>query len=89
MALIGFDRATILTDGSPVSPAAYVNPLTVIVEEAPLKPDSYESNNLLVNATVLPVVFGTNAIACTNGANIHSTADYDIYRVTLPRGVYI
>ena len=55
-----------------------------------LNPDSYEVNNTVGTAYVLPVNFSQNrAVVQTTGSNFHSDEDdYDYYRFTLPEGYH-
>lgn len=65
----------------------FQNPITVIVQEAQIQADIYESNNSETTAYNLPVNFtGNNATILTTGSNIHTVADYDYYKIVLPTG---
>ncbi|MCF8373656.1 MAG: thiol protease/hemagglutinin PrtT [Bacteroidales bacterium] len=65
----------------------YQNPISVIVQEAQIQADIYESNNTETAAYNLPVNFaGNNASILTTGSNIHTVSDYDYYKIVLPSG---
>ncbi|MBM2816152.1 MAG: Peptidase family protein [Ignavibacteria bacterium] len=65
----------------------YINPIKIIVQEAPYKPDIYEPNNDLSFSTNLNVNFSNNkAIIKTTGSNIHVGNDYDFYKINLKSG---
>jgi hypothetical protein len=64
-----------------------INPITVVVLPRPLTPDKYEPNNLILEATELPLEFTDNkCFVSTDSANIHIQTDIDIYKVFLPVG---
>jgi len=65
----------------------YANPIQVIVKTQGYQPDVYESNDILTNASNLPVNFsGNTAAVYTTGSNSHVGNDYDYYRLALPSG---
>ena len=69
----------------------YLNPIEVIVQQAPYSADSWEPNNTVAQASDLPVTFsGNNATVNTSNANISnnssSTVDYDYYKIDLAPG---
>jgi len=59
-----------------------VNPIKVIVEEAPIKPDAYENNNEVVDAYKLNLTYSNNQTNwSSNISNIHIESDVDYYRI--------
>ncbi len=59
-----------------------VNPIKVIVEEAPIKPDAYEPNNDVVSAYNLNLnYFNNTASWSSNITNVHQESDVDFFRV--------
>jgi hypothetical protein len=65
----------------------YINPIKVIVKEAPSLPDIYEPNNTVQQSYALPVVFsGNSSTVSTTGSNCHIGTDYDLYKINLPSG---
>jgi hypothetical protein len=66
----------------------FQNPVKVIVEEAPLAPDAYETNNTLQQAGLLTVAFNntTTVSTATTGSNLHIGSDYDYFKLNLPEG---
>jgi len=59
-----------------------VNPIKVIVEEAPIKPDAYENNNEVVDAYKLNLTYTNNQTNwSSNITNIHLESDVDYYRI--------
>ncbi|MDO5341473.1 MAG: thiol protease/hemagglutinin PrtT [Bacteroidia bacterium] len=65
----------------------YCNPIIIVVEAAPLNPDSYETNNIQSQARSLILNWSNNhATASTSGSNIHVGNDIDYYKVVLPAG---
>ncbi|RYD52057.1 MAG: T9SS type A sorting domain-containing protein [Sphingobacteriales bacterium] len=50
-------------------------------------PDAYETNNSTAQAYTLPMTFsGNTAVVATQGANLHSGADVDYYKLEFPAG---
>lgn len=67
-----------------VGASYYPNLTKVIVQEQPIPKDSYEPNNTVDSAYVLPVNFvGGKAIVKTSNATIHD-GDIDYYKINLP-----
>lgn len=65
----------------------YPNPIQVIVKTQGYQPDIYESNDIVNNASSLPVNFsGNTASVYTTGSNSHVGNDYDYYWLNLPSG---
>jgi hypothetical protein len=69
----------------------YLNPVEVIVQQAPYSADSWEPNNTVAQASNLPVTFeGNSATVNTSDANISNTSttsvDYDYYKIDLASG---
>ena len=65
----------------------YLNPIKVIVNEAPLQPDIYEANNTTNQSYTLPVSFSDNTTTINStGSNCHSGSDYDFYTIFLSSG---
>ena len=63
------------------------NPIKVVVEDSPLSPDVYESDNTEGTAHAFAVNFsGNNASVSTTGSNMHIGNDYDYYSINLPGG---
>ena len=59
-----------------------VNPIKVIVEEAPVKPDAYEPNNEVVSAYTLNFNYANNTASwSSNITNIHQESDVDYFKV--------
>lgn len=69
------------------STANYLNPMKIIVQEMPLKPDVYENNDVQGKSYDLnPIFSGNNAERKTTGSNIHVGTDYDYYKFSLNSG---
>jgi hypothetical protein len=65
----------------------YQNPSTILVTPAPLKMDSYENNNLIEDAFMIPIDSLTNsAVTISLSANCHVQSDIDYYVLSLRRG---
>jgi hypothetical protein len=69
----------------------YLNPVKVIVQQAPYGADSWEPNNTFAQASNLPLTFSGNSVTVnTPDANIsnnsNSTVDYDYYKIDLGPG---
>ena len=63
----------------------YTNPVKVIVQEASISPDAYESNDNQANSYNLNANFSNNqASILTTGSNNHVGNDYDYYKIFLP-----
>lgn len=63
------------------------NPIKVIVENAPLKPDKYENNNAFENSYLLPVNFlSDQTFISVTDANLHSGDDKDFFKINLDQG---
>lgn len=63
------------------------NPIKIVVSDAPLNPDMYESNNTSAAPYTFNPSFGGNtATVSTPGSNAHIGNDYDYYKVDLPSG---
>jgi hypothetical protein len=59
-----------------------VNPIKVVVEEAPLKPDPYENNNEVNNAHAIGFVYSSDRAAwSSNITNIHVESDADFFKI--------
>lgn len=59
-----------------------VNPIKVIVEEAPIKADPYEPNNDVLNAYKINFTYSNNSTSWnTNISNVHLESDVDYYRI--------
>lgn len=59
-----------------------VNPIKVIVEEAPIKADPYEVNNEVVDAYLINTNYTNNNFSWNSTiSNIHQESDVDYYRV--------
>jgi hypothetical protein len=66
---------------------SYQNPIRVTVQAAGLSPDSYEQNNAIAEASLLPLQFtGDIGFHSTQGTNFHLGTDQDYYKVELPAG---
>jgi hypothetical protein len=69
------------------SKAEYINPVKVIVKEAPFQKDGYESNDFIEDAYNFDLSFSNNsAHVITTGSNIHVGNDWDFYSVDLASG---
>ena len=67
--------------------AYYQNPIMVVVREPHLALDRYEPNNTANQAYNLQVSFsGNSARVNTSGSNLHTGADNDFYKISLPIG---
>ena len=67
---------------------AYQNPVRVEVVAASVSADPYESNNTANNAYRLPCnISGNSTTIRTTGANLHSNADIDYYKIQLDAGI--
>ena len=65
----------------------YENPIYINVNEPPVFPDIYESNNTIFSSHILPNTFyNDSASIFTIGSNIHTNIDYDYYSIDLPMG---
>ncbi|HNX44117.1 MAG TPA: C10 family peptidase [Bacteroidales bacterium] len=64
------------------------NPITVIVQEPGIIPDSYENNDSLAAAYALTLnaYHVLHITATTTGSNIHKGSDRDYYKIVLPSG---
>lgn len=67
----------------------YINPIKIIVQQAPYQADIYEPNNELSNSYNLSYSFNSNkAFIKTNNSNFHSGTDFDFYKIVLPSDYY-
>lgn len=67
--------------------STYINPKPITIIQPILSPDAYENNNTSGTAYSLPLSFaGNQATPQTPGANIHTSTDYDYYKLVLPAG---
>lgn len=65
----------------------YQNPIRVTVQDPPISPDAYESNNTTANAYAFTPSYSSNtATINTTGSNFHTGSDYDYYKIDLPAG---
>lgn len=65
----------------------FSNPITIQVVAPSLSPDTYEINNTVAQAYILPISFsGNTATQNTVGSNIHIGTDNDYYKIKLPTG---
>ncbi|MEI6457045.1 MAG: T9SS type A sorting domain-containing protein, partial [bacterium] len=70
-----------------VGSTGFGNPVKVQVDASPLVKDSYEPNDSLPIATILPLSFsGNKATVKTVNANCHVGTDVDMYKIQLPMG---
>lgn len=70
-----------------VGDGAYRNPVFINVVEPTIQPDSYEPNDEITQANLLPYsAFGTGFKASTPGSNLHVGNDVDHYKLSLPTG---
>jgi hypothetical protein len=59
-----------------------VNPIKVIVENAPIQADPYETNNEVNTAYKINITYSNNAASWnSNISNIHTESDVDFYRI--------
>jgi hypothetical protein len=82
---------TYISDGTSnnylVGSSKYANPIKVTVQEAPLLPDKYESNDDIAHAYTLSVNYSNNSAAVnTDQSNCHTGSDVDFYKIKLPAG---
>ncbi len=70
------------------STSEYFNPIEIVVQEKPLKPDKYENNNSIENAYVLEnsTFVNDSTFIKTQGANIQNEEDIDFYAIELEDG---
>jgi hypothetical protein len=67
-----------------VGSSYYQNPIKVLVQKPALKPDKFEQNNTVANASNLLVGYnGNTGYASTDGANCHNGTDLDFYKILL------
>jgi len=65
----------------------FTNPIKVIIQEAAIIPDMYESNNNQNDAYNLIVTFiDDNAAIETTSSNLHIGSDHDYYKINLDPG---
>ncbi len=63
------------------------NPVRVTVQTAALAADQYEPNNVRSQATPLALTFsGNTTTRNTEGSNLHTGSDYDVYQLALAPG---
>lgn len=66
---------------------SYINPIKIIVKQAPYEKDIYEDNNFTSESYNLSVNFINNsASVATTGSNIHVGNDWDFYSIDLESG---
>lgn len=69
------------------STASYINPVKVIVKQAPYDKDIYEDNDTINNSYSFTALFDNNsASVVTTGSNIHVGNDWDFYSINLESG---
>jgi hypothetical protein len=69
------------------STSSFINPIRVIVQQAPYQADIYENNDSFSQSYNLPLSFsGNTANVNTNSSNAHTGADNDYYKIVLPTG---
>ena len=63
------------------------NPIKVIVEKAPIKPDKYEDNNTFEKSYELPLNFVSDqTFVSVTDANLHAGDDMDFFKINLEEG---
>lgn len=69
------------------SSGTFINPIKIIVQQAPYEMDMYENNDSISQSFVLTANYANdNAQITTKGSNIHVGNDWDFYAVNLEAG---